>query len=71
MRSKVLSNMVMPALTLIVLGFFVTSMKSTFALPTVEKSVKTGDCVRATDSRGKRMSCEKAKKGTYHMMWVS
>lgn len=68
---KVLSSLVMPALGVLTAAFFVSSAISAMNLPTVEKSVKTGDCVRATDSRGNRLSCEKAKKGQYHMVWVS
>ncbi len=71
MFSKVLSKMAMPVLAVIVLGFFATSMKSALALPTVYTSNATQECVRATDSRGNPLSCKKAKKGTYHMVWVS
>lgn len=71
MSSKVLSALVMPVLLVVIAGFFYSSVKSAFALPTVYRSSLTQECVRATDSHGRTLSCEKAKKGQYHMVWVS
>ena len=70
MASKVLSSLVMPVIGLILLAFFVSSVKSVFALPTVYRSGVTQECVRATDSHGHKLPCKQAEKGQYHEVWI-
>ena len=70
MSSKVLSGLIMPVLVVVAAGFFYSSMKSAFALPTVYRSGVTQECVRATDSHGHKLPCKQAEKGKYHEVWI-
>lgn len=70
MFAKVLSASVMPVICIILAVFFWNSVKTVAALPTIYQSSITEECVRATDSHGKKLSCAQAKKGKYHIVWI-
>lgn len=64
------SNLGMYVFFIAALVFFIISVKSAFDLPTVYRSTLTQECVRATDSHGKKIFCEQAEKGKYHLIWI-